>query len=321
MGKKKEEKLNPKRKKNLKDDNTYKSITNQEEIEKSGILSALDQIDRKDIEQTRIIEEKLRAGLIKSEKTKSESEIKDIEVEINEIKDIIEKLRKIKKKQLDNKEFEEAIEISKKIITLAFTNNLKEIVNNEKEFLEQTKIISNHKSETKKILNKREDSNFTLLQGQTTNLKMGKLKPKLHQAKIQDKEETEGESRRFMIEKEEIRQEKLNLEEEKEAFKWEKQMLEEVKKYQRDKKIGKVNEKINDEVVKSNIEEIKKFKEAQLNFEREKKIFQKEKLEFEEQKEKFHQERLEFEEEQEVFKWEKQMFEEMKKQEKKKTLS
>lgn len=298
------------KKKRQKDVDANNSIEDQEEIKKSGIFSALDQIDAKSKEETRVIEEILRAGLIKSEKSEKIEEIKKADIDINSIENKIENLRKIKKEHIDKGRFEVAIEISNKIVTLAFSNNLKEIINEEKKILELIKKKRYQKPETVESLENEEGSSpieTTIPSKQvieTIEPRKEKVTLKSKKSKGQGKEKFEEESQMFMEEKEVFNQEKLKLEEEKEAFQWEKQMLEEVKKYERDKEKEPSKEDLKNEIDGLEIDEIKKFKE-------EKEIFEREKA-------KFEQEKLKFEEEKETFNWEKQMFEEMKKHERSK---
>ena len=272
---------------------------NHEEIKKSNILSALDKLDNKSKEETRFIEEKLRAGLIKSERSKTVEDIEKEEIEINEIKKKIENLRKLKDEHNKKGEFDEAIEVSKKIITVAFSNNLKAIVNEEKKFLELTEKKVIQKSETMEILEKKSDLGSTKQEIENIDTIKEKASVKLKKARIQENKKFEEEKRKFM--------------EEKEAFKWEKQMLEELKKHERDKGEDTSKEKIDLEVEKIESDEKKKFEEEKSNFEREKAKFEQEKLKFEEKRESFKQERLKFNEDKEAFRWEKQMFGEMKK--------
>jgi len=312
------------KKKRQKDVDASNSIKDQEEIKKSGIFSALDQIDTKSKEETRVIEETLRAGLIKSEESEKIEESKKLNIDIINIKNKIENLRKIKKEHNDKGRFEEATEISNKIVTMAFSNNLKEIINEEKKFLELIKKKRHQKPEIMETLENEEGSNPiepTILSKQVIekiDFRTETTKLKSKKSIGQGKEKFEEESQRYIVEKEVFKQEKQKLEEEKEAFQWEKQMLEEVKKYERDKEKEPSKEDINNKVDKYEIDEIKKFKEEKEIFEREKAKFKQKKLEFEEKREIFNQEKLKFEEEKESFKWEKQMFEEMKKHERNK---
>lgn len=272
---------------------------NHEEIKKSSIFSALDKIDNKIKEETRAIEEKLRVGLIKSEKSKTIEDIEKEEIEINEVKKKIENLRILKDEHDKKGEFDESIEVSKKIITVAFSNNLKAIVNEEKKFLELTEKKVIQKSETMEILDKKDDLGSTKQEIENIEAKKEKASVKLKKTRTQENKKLEEEKRKFM--------------EEKEAFKWEKQMLEELKKHERDKGEDISKEKIELEVEKIESDEKKKYEEEKLNFKREKVKFEQEKLKFEEKREAFKQERLKVNEDKEAFKWEKQMFEEVKK--------
>ena len=96
--------------------------------------------------------------MIRSEKSKDVDEIKKSEIDIKKIKSQIEKLREIKEDYNDNREFEEAIEVSKKIIAIAFSNNLKEIINEEQKFLELAKNKIKIQSEGMEILENQDNS-------------------------------------------------------------------------------------------------------------------------------------------------------------------
>jgi hypothetical protein len=295
MVKKDERKLKQTKKKKTQDSDAINHINEQESTKQSGIFSALDIIDTKSKEATRVIEEKLKAGLIKHEKSEKVKEIKKSVDDLNKTKKKIENLRKIKKEHNDNGRFEEAIEISNKIITLAFSNNLKEILNQEKKFLDLIKKNRNRELETKSIISsERETEKIDLRLEITGHDKLNKQK----------KEKFEEENRRLVEEREVFKQEKQELEAEKEALQWEKKMMEEVKKYERDKEKDTLE-----------IDETKKFELEKEEFMREKARFEEQKLEFEEIKRNFHQEKLKFEEQKDTFKWEKEMFEEMKKHE------
>lgn len=272
---------------------------NHEEIKKSSIFSALDKIDNKIKEETRAIEEKLRVGLIKSEKSKTIEDIEKEEIEINEVKKKIENLRILKDEHDKKGEFDESIEVSKKIITVAFSNNLKAIVNEEKKFLELTEKKVIQKSETMEILDKKDDLGSIRQEKEKMETIKENVNAKLKKARFQENKKFEEEKRKFM--------------EEKEAFKWEKQMLEELKKHERDKGEDISKEKIELEVEKIESDEKKKFEEEKLNFKREKAKFEQEKQKYQEEREAFKQERLKFNEDKEAFKWEKQLFEEVKK--------
>ena len=312
------------KKKRQKDVDASNSIEDQEEIKKSGIFSALDQIDTKSKEETRVIEETLRAGLIKSEKSEKIEESKKPDIGIINIKNKIENLRKIKKEHNNKGRFEKAIEISNKIVTIAFSNNLKEIISEEKKFLELIKNNRYQKPETVETVENEEGLSLiepTIPSKQVIeeiDPRKDNIKLKSNKPKSQGKEKFEEESQRFMEEKGVFKQEKLKLEEEKEAFQWEKQMLEEVKKYERDKEKEPSKEDIENIIDKHEIDEIKKFEQEKEDYLKEKANLEQQKLKFEEKREIFNQEKLKFEEEKETFKWEKQMFEEMKKHERNK---
>jgi hypothetical protein len=292
-------------------------ITNENHIEKkkSSIFSALDKIDSESIEKTRAIEEKLRAGLIKSEKSKNIEELDYPEIRITEIKKEIEDLKKIKEKHIEREEFEEIIEISNKIIALAFSSNLKEIVNEEKKYLELLKNKTSQKPKKIEILVNEDEMESIPQELEKIDSTKEKIKGKSKKAKVQENKKFEKEKQKLMEDKEKFEQEKLKFEDEKEAFKWEKQMLEELKNYERDKDKEIISGKINEEAEKIRIEEKQRFEEEKLNFEKEKAKLEQEKQKLEEEREIFKQERLKFDEEKDAFKWEKQMFEEMKKHE------
>ena len=232
------------KKKKLKAQGAKMPNKNHEEIKKSNIFSALDKIDNKSKEETRAIEEKLRVGLIKSEKSKTVEEIEN-----NEIEKKIENLIELKNKYDENGELDEAIEISKKIITLAFSNNLKAIVNEEKKFLELIEKKVTQKSETIEIPEKKSDLGSTKQEIKNIDISKEKIENEVEKTESEEKKKFEEEKlnferekakfeekkQRFEEERESFKQERLKLDEEKEVFKWEKQLFEEMKKHERSK--------------------------------------------------------------------------------------
>lgn len=270
----------------------------QEDLKKESILSKLDTLDDTMKEESRVVEEKLKSGLIKSEQAEKEEFIEREKLTVIEIKKEINNLQNIKNRYHAEGKYEKVIKTSKKIIVLAFSNNLKSIVNEENKFLNiiRKKVIQ----EPEELDIPKEDESMGApevdLVGKDIINEESFLE--LKETEIQEKNQIEEEKRNLKIAKQELEQEKLKFEEERKAFNWEKQMMEDLKKFERDK-------------AEEGIE-----KNYKLKFDEEKDRFEQEKLEFEEKEEKFKQERIRFEEEKEAFKWEKQMFEEVKKHEK-----
>ena len=135
----------------------------------------------------------------------------------------------------ENGELDEAIEVSKKIITLAFSNNLKTIVNEEKKFLELIENKVTQKFETIEILESKDDLTPTTHEVEKIE---SVEKNKFEEDKLnfeREKAKYEKEKQKFEEVREAFKQERLKLDEEKKVFKWEKQMFEEMKKHERSK--------------------------------------------------------------------------------------
>ena len=285
--------------------------TTNENKESTSIFSMLDKLDSKSKEEGREIEEKLRIGLIKSEQVEKEKEPEKEKIQIFEIKKEIEKLRELKKNCYDKGEYDEAIEFSKKIITIAFENKLKSTVNEEKNFLDlvQNKIDQ----KPAELDNSKEAEDFQVVTAENKEvLVIDKESSGLEKTEIEANIVMDEEKISIEKEKRKLEQEKLKLDEEKEALKWEKQMMEEVIKFEREKEEDAARE-TNIKLEKIESEERKKFTQEQLKFKEEKEEFNKQRQEFEKEKELFKLEKEKFAEEKEALKWEKQMFEEARK--------
>ena len=109
----------------------------QQDTEKKSILSMLDKLDNISKAKTRITEEKIRRGLIKSQPTEDEKKTRQKEIAISEVKKRIEELKEFKQNYLESGEKVEAIEVAKKIIDIAKTNGMNLIINEEKRFIDQ----------------------------------------------------------------------------------------------------------------------------------------------------------------------------------------
>lgn len=221
----------------------------QGDQKKGSILSKLDTLDEIVKKESRIVEETLRSGLLKSEQAEKEEIVEREELTLIEIKKEINNLQIIKNKYHAEGIYEKAIKTSKKIIVLAFSNNLKSVVNAENKFLDiiRKKVILEHE---KLDIHKEDESMETLeveLCGQDfINEGVGL---ELNETEIQERSQIEEEKRNLKIAKQEFEQEKLQFEEkeeklkqerirfeeEKEAFKWEKLMFEEVKKHEKER--------------------------------------------------------------------------------------
>jgi len=253
INKEKEKKKKKKKSKEKKGDITGKT---HKGIKKNDIFSKLDTIDVIRKRESLIVEESLRVGIIKSEQAEKEENIEREKLTVIEIKKQINNLQKIKNKHHSEGNYEKAIEISKEIIVLAFSNNLKSLVNEENNFLDiiREKIIQ----EPKKLNIHKEDEGVGVLEALNDNVIV-----ELKETEIQEKAQFEDEKRKFKMIKQEFEQEKLKFkeekdrfeqeklqfeekgdkleqertrfEEEKEAFNWEKQMFEEVKKHEKEK--------------------------------------------------------------------------------------
>jgi len=105
-------------------------------MKKNTLLSKLDTLDDMMKEESRVLEEKLKSGLIKSEQAEKEETVEIKKLTVIEIKKEIDNLQNIKNKYHTEGNYEKVIKISKKIMVLAFSNNLKSVVNEEKGFLD-----------------------------------------------------------------------------------------------------------------------------------------------------------------------------------------
>ncbi len=199
----------------------------QEGMKKNSILSKLDTLDDVMKEESRVVEEKLKIGLIKSEQAEREEIPEKEKLTLNKIKKEIDNLQILKNKNQAEGNYEKAIEISKKIIVLAFSNSLKSIVNEENKFLEiiQNNIIQ----EPEKLDIHKEDAGIGIVKEELTKeevIKEGVIL-KLREAEVQDKRKFEEEKLIFKKSKENFEQEKLIFKEEKERFEQEKREFEE----------------------------------------------------------------------------------------------
>ncbi len=221
----------------------------QEITKKSNIFSMLNKLDDIDKAKGQLEENKLRKGIIESEQLDKTEKIEAEKLDFNTIRKEIEKLNELKNRYFTKGEYDKAIEISEKIIVIAFSNKLKSLVNEENKFL---KLMRNKKIQATanteilvkdKVINaikKEQIENLTTKQEEDLKLDLIEVQEnqKLKEEKLKFKEEKdkfEHEKLEFEEEKDKFEQEKLKFEEEKEAFKWEKQMFAEVKKFERDK--------------------------------------------------------------------------------------
>jgi len=285
---------------------------NHEEPKKSDIFSKLETIDDIRKEESRVVEEKLKNGLIKVEQTEKGEEEGKEKLSVSEIKKEIASLHSLKLKKNSEGEYEKAIKISKKIIVLAFSNNLKSLVKEENKFIEATK--------RKIIQEPTEQKNIEVIKEDFVSQNLIKEQKILALKKIEVQEESSLKEDTTNINKEKVdlQQEKLKFEEERKAFEWEKQMMLEVKNFERDKVETDVENNIDDIIPQKVEEEIEKLSKEKLLLREGKERFEKEKREFEEKVELLKQERITLEEEKEAFMWEKEMFGETKKRERKK---
>jgi trichohyalin len=264
-------------------------------------------------------EKKIDLLEVQEETELKEEKLKVEEKDIDKIKKEIEHMSERKNQYHDKGEYDKAIEISEKIIVLAFSNKFKDVVNEENKFLE---LLKNEKQKSMVTTEIPEGSNYVDL---TKNKAIGKSVKKesadlkLDLKIIEEKQKLKEERAKFekdsLIleeEKEKLVQEKLKFEEAKEAFNYEKQMLEEMKQYERDKDIhindaeakGVVEITESEKIVTENnslkqerekIEkEKKKVEQEKWNLEEEKKDFEKYKLMLKDQNEKFEQEKKDF---------------------------
>lgn len=301
----KSEKQKKKSKKEKKKNLIVQEINSNREVQeitkKSNIFSMLNRLDNIDKAKGQMEENKLRKGIIESEQLDKIEKIEAEKLDFSKIRKEIEKLNELKNRYFKEGEFDKAIEISEKIVVIAFSNKLKSLINEENKFIEfmrnkkiQTSANTEMFEEDKVIdsIKKEHIENVTIKQD--VNLK-------LDLTEVQEKQKLKEDKIKFEKEKEKFKQEKLKFEEEKEAFKWEKQMFEEVKKFERDQEIGIKKKNARIEIEKVESEEKEEFdvdtdfieKERQ-NLEEEKKKFKADKLKFKEEKDKFEQEKLNF---------------------------
>jgi len=231
------EKEKKKKKKMKKSKGEKGEIPNEVQVgmKKNALLSKLDTLDDIMKEESRVIEEKLKSGLIKSEQAEKEETVEKKKLTVIEIKKEINNLQKIKNKYHAEGKYEKAIKTSKKIIVLAFSNNLKSVVNEENKFLNiiRKKVIQ----EPEELDIHKEDESMgppeVDLVGKDIINEESFLE--LKETEIQEKNQIEEEKRNLKIAKQELEQEKLEFEEERKAFNWEKQMFEEVKKHEKER--------------------------------------------------------------------------------------
>ena len=229
----------------------------QGDQKKGSILSKLDTLDEIVKKESRVVEETLRSGLIKSEQAEQEEEIEKEKLTVSEIRKKIDILQNLKHKNHSEGNYEKAIEISKKIIVLAFSNNLKSLVNEEKDFLEIVKSevfqepeklrstgvikeeLVNQNTIKEGVMLKLEEANTQeKSKVEEENLIFKKAKGDFEQERLvfqEEKEIFEQEKLKFEEKRENLKQERVRFEEEKQAFKWEKQMFEEIKKHEKEK--------------------------------------------------------------------------------------
>jgi len=214
----------------------------QEITKKSNIFSILNRLDDIDKAKGQMEENKLRKGIIESEQLEKTEIIETEKLDFNTFRKEIEQLNELKNRYLTKGEYDKAIEISEKIIVIAFSNKLKSLVNEENKFLELMRNKEIQATDNTEILvkdkvidaiKKEQIENITTKQEE--DLKLDLIEVQEKQRLKEEKIKFEKEKEKFEQEKLKFEQEKLKFEEEKEAFKWEKQMFAEVKKYERDK--------------------------------------------------------------------------------------
>jgi hypothetical protein len=261
------------------------------ETEKQSILSKLNKLDYITKAKTRITEEKIKKGLIKSQPIEEEK-VKKNKIVIIEVKKKIEELRDIKQDYFNNGEVVKALEIAEKIISIAKNNNLNLIVNEEKGFIKQVQA----RAYTKKPLNEQ----------------IEELKKKRHEYYTQKKYDEAIQIAEIITEL----AKNANLFH---IIKTEENFINLIraksnKKMTRAETIEDlIEETPNLQIKNIDFIEINKFNEERLKFEEEKEIFRRKKMELEAEREKFLNEKQKFEEEKKAFKWEKEMYDEAKK--------
>ena len=235
----KKEKEKKKKLKEKKSEEKKLGTTNEvpEGNKKNSILSKLDNLDDITREESRVVEAKLQSGLIKSQQSGKGKISEEKEQRTNKIRREIADLQNLKIRYHSDGNYGKAIKIAKKIIVLAFSNNLKSIVNEENKFLE---IIQNNtiQEQEELELNKEDESRGFETKELANSETEIQEKDEFDQEKRKFKEEKDKfdqERHKFKEKKEKFEQESLNLEEEKKAFKWEKEMFEEIKKHEKEK--------------------------------------------------------------------------------------
>jgi hypothetical protein len=271
-----------------------------QESEKTSILSMLDKLDNISKAKTRITEEKIRKELIKSESSEEEKKNRKKEIAIIEVKSRIEKLREFKQDYLDSGENVEAIEVAKKIIDIAKTNNMNLIVSEEKRFIEQIQAKIGPK--------------------ESLNEQIEELKKKRHDYYTQEKYDEAIKIAEIIVEL----ASEANLIQTKRTEENFIKLLQE--KLNKKIIVAESVEDLLEESPKLKIEnadliDINKFNEEKLKFEEEKEKFRQFKLELEDARKELLLEKQKFEEEKKAYKWEKEMYEEAKRVERDKSSS
>jgi hypothetical protein len=265
----------------------------QKEPKKNNILSMLDRLDDISVAKSRVTEEKLRKSLIDNQQTKKLEDLKKKDISIIEVKKEIEELRRIKQDYYNQGDDTKSIEIAKKIIKIANTCDMKLIINEEKNFIEQIQA----KTKPKKYIDEQ----------------IEELKKKRHTYYTQQKYH------------EAIQIAEVIIDLAKEA-----NLLQIVKT--EENFVNLIRGKIETSDTKSNgqilgpIEKEEVMLKEPINIHvegngaKEKSWVKEEKHKLEEAKENFELEKQILEEQREAFKWEKEMLEELKKHEKNKDL-
>ncbi len=298
--KKKEKKKRGKEKK-LEKGNTEVQV----EPKKSDLLSKLDKLDSVSKEEILATEEKLKSGLIKSEREAEVKKVIEDKINVSEIKNQIEKLKERKQEYSDKGQYNEVIEITKKIISIANANNLKYIVTEEEKSIELLQNETTKKAETLICEQKIED----LKKIQYLHYSKEEYEEAI-QIAIEIIALARQTSLNSVIQEEEkfvnVIQEKLNLKSSNIVFSEPLESLRAVNLKQKVLDISEIN-KI-PELEKLENEEKDKIEAEKLKLEQEKEKLKKERQKFEEEKENFERVRQEFEEEKEKFNREKQEF-------------
>ena len=298
---KKKEKKKRGKKKKLKKGN----IEVQVEPKKSDLLSKLDKLDSISKEEILATEEKLRSGLIKSEREAEEKKVIEEKINVSEIKNQIEKLKELKQGYSDKGQYDKAIEEAKKIISIANTNKLKYIATEEEKSIELLQNETTKKSE------------MLISEQQIEDLKKIQY---LHYSKEEYEEAIQIANEIIVIARQaslnsiiqeekkfiNVIQEKLNFKSSNKVFSEPFEGLRAITLEQKVADISEINGIL--ELEKLKTEEKYKIEAEKLKLEQEKKKLKQERQEFEEEKENFEHIRQEFEEEKEKFNQEKQEF-------------